>query len=74
MLPDETDKVFSEVIGTEIGESYGIGGLGLGDNHGRGDGGTGDGTIGVGTVTIGRGPAPAQKAARAVLKNRKSKK
>ncbi len=41
--------------GDEIGESYGVGGLGL-VGTGRGGGGSGEGTIGLGnTGTIGRG-------------------
>ena len=43
------------MVGSDIGEAYGVGGLGLiGD--GRGGGGTGQGTIGLGNVgTIGHG-------------------
>ncbi|MEM6293668.1 MAG: VIT domain-containing protein [Myxococcota bacterium] len=43
------------VRGTEVGESYGVGGLGL-VGTGRGGGGTGSGTIGLGnTGLIGKG-------------------
>jgi hypothetical protein len=43
------------LIGTEVGESWGTGGLGL-RGTGRGGGGTGEGTIGLGGIgTIGRG-------------------
>ncbi len=43
------------LMGAEIGESYGVGGLGL-VGTGRGGGGTGDGTIGLGSLgTRGKG-------------------
>jgi hypothetical protein len=43
------------LIGDQIGEAYGLGGLGL-VGTGRGGGGTGEGTIGLGTLgTIGKG-------------------
>ena len=43
------------LTGTEIGEAYGVGGLGL-VGTGRGGGGTGEGTIGLGNVgLIGKG-------------------
>ncbi|HWB75754.1 MAG TPA: AgmX/PglI C-terminal domain-containing protein [Nannocystaceae bacterium] len=43
--------VWGSMVGTEIGESYGVGGLGL-VGTGRGGGGTGEGTIGLGTVGV----------------------
>ncbi|MCY1055926.1 AgmX/PglI C-terminal domain-containing protein [Nannocystis sp. SCPEA4] len=51
---DDAD-VWGGLTGTEVGESYGVGGLGL-VGTGRGGGGTGEGTIGLGnTGLIGRG-------------------
>ncbi|MCY1066616.1 AgmX/PglI C-terminal domain-containing protein [Nannocystis sp. RBIL2] len=51
---DDAD-VWGGLTGTEIGEAYGVGGLGL-VGTGRGGGGTGEGTIGLGnTGLIGRG-------------------
>ncbi len=44
---DDAD-VWGGLTGTEIGEAYGVGGLGL-VGTGRGGGGTGDGTIGLGS-------------------------
>jgi hypothetical protein len=71
---DDAD-VWGGLTGTEIGEAYGVGGLGL-VGTGRGGGGTGEGTIGLGnTGLIGKGggggsgsataaaPAPASAAA-----------
>jgi hypothetical protein len=47
--------VWGGLTGTEIGEAYGVGGLGL-VGTGRGGGGTGEGTIGLGnTGLIGKG-------------------
>lgn len=47
--------VWGGLTGTEIGEAYGVGGLGV-VGTGRGGGGTGEGTIGLGNVgTIGKG-------------------
>jgi len=53
-----TDReVWGGLMGTEIGEAYGVGGLGL-SGTGRGGGGTGEGTIGLGRIgTIDRGGA-----------------
>ncbi len=52
--PDNAD-VWGGLTGTEVGEAYGVGGLGL-VGTGRGGGGTGEGTIGLGSIgTIGRG-------------------
>ncbi|PRQ09325.1 AgmX/PglI C-terminal domain-containing protein [Enhygromyxa salina] len=49
------DDQWAELEGSEIGEAYGVGGLGL-VGTGRGGGGTGEGTIGLGnTGLIGRG-------------------
>ena len=51
---DDAD-VWGGLTGTEIGEAYGVGGLGL-IGTGRGGGGTGEGTIGLGnTGLIGKG-------------------
>ncbi|HEY0136919.1 MAG TPA: AgmX/PglI C-terminal domain-containing protein [Nannocystis sp.] len=51
---DDAD-VWGGLTGTEIGEAYGVGGLGL-VGTGRGGGGTGEGTIGLGnTGLIGKG-------------------
>ena len=51
---DDAD-VWGGLVGTEVGEAYGVGGLGL-VGTGRGGGGTGEGTIGLGnTGLIGRG-------------------
>jgi len=51
---DDAD-VWGGLTGTEIGEAYGVGGLGL-VGTGRGGGGTGEGTIGLGnTDLVGRG-------------------
>ncbi len=48
-------NAMGSMVGTEIGESYGVGGLGL-VGTGRGGGGTGEGTIGLGsTGLIGKG-------------------
>jgi TonB family protein len=51
---DDSD-VWGGLTGTEVGEAYGVGGLGL-VGTGRGGGGTGEGTIGLGnTGLIGKG-------------------
>jgi len=51
---DPTD-VLGGLIGNQIGEAYGVGGLGL-VGTGSGGGGTGEGTIGLGNLgTIGKG-------------------
>jgi hypothetical protein len=50
-----SDEVWGGLTGTEVGEAYGVGGLGL-VGTGRGGGGTGEGTIGLGnTGLIGKG-------------------
>jgi hypothetical protein len=49
---DDAD-VWGGLTGTEIGEAYGVGGLGL-VGTGRGGGGTGDGTIGLGSGRRGK--------------------
>ena len=47
--------VWGGLVGTEVGDAYGVGGLGL-VGTGRGGGGTGEGTIGLGnTGLIGKG-------------------
>jgi Vault protein inter-alpha-trypsin domain len=49
------DSSLGGLIGDQIGDSYGVGGLGI-VGTGRGGGGTGEGTIGLGTLgTIGKG-------------------
>jgi hypothetical protein len=51
----DDSAVTSGLIGNEVGEAYGAGGLGLAGT-GRGGGGTGEGTIGLGSLgTIGHG-------------------
>ncbi|MEZ4449938.1 MAG: vWA domain-containing protein [Nannocystaceae bacterium] len=51
---DDAD-VWGGLAGTEVGEAYGVGGLGL-VGTGRGGGGTGEGTIGLGsTGLVGKG-------------------
>jgi len=52
---DENEDVWGGLTGTEVGESFGVGGLGL-VGTGRGGGGTGEGSIGLGnTGLIGKG-------------------
>ncbi|MCX4241334.1 vWA domain-containing protein [Paraliomyxa miuraensis] len=52
---DGSHDVWAGLNGTEVGEAFGVGGLGLVGN-GRGGGGTGEGTIGLGnTGLIGKG-------------------
>jgi hypothetical protein len=52
---NDDEDVWGGLTGTEIGEAYGVGGLGL-VGTGRGGGGTGEGTIGLGTTgLIGKG-------------------
>ena len=52
---NEDEDVWGGLTGTEVGEAYGVGGLGL-VGTGRGGGGTGEGTIGLGnTGLIGKG-------------------
>ena len=54
VMNDDGD-VWGGLTGSEVGEAYGVGGLGL-VGTGRGGGGTGEGTIGLGnTGLIGRG-------------------
>ncbi|MCS6914795.1 MAG: AgmX/PglI C-terminal domain-containing protein [Myxococcales bacterium] len=54
-LGTDAVDVLGGLVGTEIGEAYGVGGLGL-VGTGRGGGGTGEGTIGLGNLgTIGKG-------------------
>ena len=45
------EDVWGGLTGTEVGEAYGVGGLGL-VGTGRGGGGVGEGTIGLGNVGI----------------------
>ncbi|MBN2576514.1 MAG: TonB family protein [Deltaproteobacteria bacterium] len=54
-LGNDAVNVLGGLIGNEIGEAYGVGGLGL-VGTGTGGGGTGEGTIGLGNFgTIGKG-------------------
>jgi hypothetical protein len=54
-LGSDAADVLGGLVGTEVGEAYGVGGLGL-VGSGRGGGGTGEGTIGLGNLgTIGKG-------------------
>jgi hypothetical protein len=54
-LGADADNVMGGLVGTAVGEAYGVGGLGL-VGSGRGGGGTGEGTIGLGNLgTIGKG-------------------
>lgn len=54
-LGSDADNVMGGLVGTQIGEAYGQGGLGL-VGSGKGGGGTGEGTIGLGNLgTIGKG-------------------
>ena len=54
-LGNDANDVLGGLVGTEVGEAYGVGGLGL-VGSGRGGGGTGEGTIGLGNLgTIGKG-------------------
>jgi hypothetical protein len=54
-LGNDAENVLGGLVGTQIGEAYGVGGLGL-VGSGRGGGGTGEGTIGLGNLgTIGKG-------------------
>ncbi len=51
----DTENAWGALAGTEVGEAYGVGGLGL-VGTGRGGGGTGQGTIGLGNAgLIGKG-------------------
>ncbi len=52
---DDSEDVWGGLTGTEVGEAFGVGGLGL-VGTGEGGGGTGEGTIGLGnTGLIGKG-------------------
>lgn len=54
-LGNDAENVLGGLVGTQIGEAYGLGGLGL-VGSGKGGGGTGEGTIGLGNLgTIGKG-------------------
>ncbi|MBW2731975.1 MAG: AgmX/PglI C-terminal domain-containing protein [Deltaproteobacteria bacterium] len=54
-LGSDAEDALGGLIGDSVGESYGLGGLGV-SGSGRGGGGTGEGTIGLGTLgTIGKG-------------------
>lgn len=52
---NDDEDVWGGLTGSEVGEAYGVGGLGL-VGTGKGGGGTGEGTIGLGTTgLIGKG-------------------
>lgn len=54
-VPQLANQTVDSLWGDEIGDAYGVGGLGL-IGHGYGGGGSGEGTIGLGNVsTIGKG-------------------
>lgn len=54
-LGSDASDVLGGLVGNQIGEAYGVGGLGL-VGTGSGGGGTGEGTIGLGNLgTIGKG-------------------
>ncbi|HWB81986.1 MAG TPA: von Willebrand factor type A domain-containing protein, partial [Nannocystaceae bacterium] len=48
---EDNQDVWGGLSGTEVGESHGVGGLGL-VGTGRGGGGTGEGTIGLGDIGL----------------------
>ena len=50
-VPQTDTDVYGALMGDEVGESFGVGGLGL-VGTGRGGGGTGEGTIGLGSVGL----------------------
>jgi hypothetical protein len=50
----EYENMWGGLVGSEVGEAYGAGGLGL-VGTGRGGGGTGEGTTGIGTIGHGSG-------------------
>ncbi len=53
--PNDDNDVWGGLLGSEVGEAFGVGGLGL-VGTGRGGGGTGEGTIGLGSIgLIGKG-------------------
>lgn len=59
-------EAIGQLMGDEIGENFGFGGLGL-RGTGRGGGGEGDGTIGLGTSSggrVGSGPERRRRSAR----------
>jgi len=54
-LGNDAENALGALMGNQLGENFGYGGLGL-RGTGRGGGGTGEGTIGLGNLnTIGRG-------------------
>ena len=54
-LGTDAEDALGGLVGDQIGEAYGLGGLGM-SGTGRGGGGTGEGTIGLGSLgTIGKG-------------------
>ncbi|MDX2023639.1 MAG: TonB family protein [Deltaproteobacteria bacterium] len=54
-LGSDAENVLGGLLGNQIGEAYGVGGLGM-TGTGSGGGGTGEGTIGLGNLgTIGKG-------------------
>lgn len=50
-IGNDDEDVWGGLTGTEVGEAFGVGGLGL-VGTGRGGGGTGEGTIGLGNVGL----------------------
>ena len=64
VLGADAEDALGGLIGNEIGEAHGVGGLGL-MGTGRGGGGAGEGTIGLGTLgTIGHGGGGGSMPAR----------
>ncbi len=61
-MGNDDQDVWGGLTGTEVGEAFGVGGLGL-VGTGRGGGGTGEGTIGLGNVgTIGKGGGGGERS------------
>lgn len=50
-VPQLANQTVDSLWGDQIGDAYGVGGLGL-SGHGYGGGGSGEGTIGLGSVSI----------------------
>ena len=68
----DDEDVWGGLTGTEIGEAYGVGGLGL-SGTGAGGGGTGEGTIGLGTIgTIGGSRSTGSSSSSAKVKQGKT--
>jgi TonB family protein len=57
-LGADAESALGGLMGDQVGEAYGIGGLGVAST-GRGGGGTGEGTVGLGPLgTLGKGGGP----------------